>query len=601
MSRFKRSVLLFSAIFMVVKCFGANGVEAVKDGPIHEAFMTREFGGLILDAIPTEPPEEINERIPAQTDPQAQWIPGYWAWSQDRNDYLWVSGVWRKPPPGHQWIGGYWKDFDEGSVWIPGFWSEIPETRLEYINEPPPDAIDERIPPAPSQDYFWITGHWFWDSSQNDYVWYGGKWELFDQNWVFVPAHYLWREEGYVFIPSYWDWPLEIRGVIYSAVSIDPGERLTIYYEPFYVIDPCFSIQSYYPWWPDYMCLYHYYFHFHPDFCNSLGMVPPWWWWDSWWGFGWHDAWWLFWWWGHPGFPHPFWLEAQFAAMIAPPPGFVLSLLSQVLPPPFILSDGVVGPNELIDAIEEVTGNDEPIMPSDQDEVEEIQSEAVPETTPDRPYLKPTGPAPDKVTPAPSKPSFGPENGDLRKHPRVTKPPAKPTVPPPTKPKPPRKPKPPIRRIKPRPSRPPTYTPPTTRPTQPPTYRTPRRPPTTYQPTQPQPSERPTYTPPSRRQPPTSTPPSTTQPPTYTPPSRTRPPTTYQPPTTAPSETQPYRPRGKKPRWQDDEYSPSRRIQPQGRVRQGPSSIYQERGATRSVPQTTPRPRSGGQELRQFK
>ncbi|MFH1748080.1 MAG: hypothetical protein ABIG44_13675 [Planctomycetota bacterium] len=26
------------------------------------------------------------------------WIPGYTAWDDERNDYVWVSGVWRAPP-----------------------------------------------------------------------------------------------------------------------------------------------------------------------------------------------------------------------------------------------------------------------------------------------------------------------------------------------------------------------------------------------------------------------------------------------------------------------------------------------------------------------
>ena len=36
------------------------------------------------------------------------WIPGYWAWDDERADFLWVSGIWRALPPGRQWVPGYW-------------------------------------------------------------------------------------------------------------------------------------------------------------------------------------------------------------------------------------------------------------------------------------------------------------------------------------------------------------------------------------------------------------------------------------------------------------------------------------------------------------
>lgn len=556
----KRIIFLIPTLLLLTKGFGVNGngVQPFQEGPVHEAFITREFGQIILESVPMPPPQEINEQIPPQPDSQLQWIPGYWAFSKERSDFIWVSGVWRRPPPGHQWIGGYWKEFDEGWVWLNGFWSRVPESRLEYIDESPPNEIDESLPPSPGSDYFWMKGYWFWDASQKKYVWYGGRFEKFDPNWVYAPAHYIWREGGYVFIPGYWDWPLDARGTAYAAAIIEPALRPIIVYEPALIIDPFACIRVYYLWWPDYLCLYHYYFHFHEDFWISWGVAPPWWWWDGWWGFAWHDCWWLFWWWGHPGFPHPFWLDAELAAMMAPPPGLVLSMLSQVLPPPIVLADGVVGPDQLLDAINEVTGGEEgPIMPVDKAEIDQIHETAVLEKKPERPYLKPTGPAAGETERAPDKPHFGPEMGDLQVPPRMLKPPVKPTVPLPRRPR--VRPLPPIRPVQPTPptyrppTQPPSYRPPTT--TVPPTYTPPSQPPTyrppttivppTYKPPQPpisRPSYTPppTYTPPSR--PPSYRPPMTTVPPTYTPPSQPpsyRPPTTTVPPTYTPPTTTP--------------------------------------------------------------
>lgn len=83
-----------------------RGIEPLDYGPIHEAYVTKVTGTDILQAVPAEPPQDINERIPGSVLPGVVWVPGYWAWSDQRNDFIWVSGVWRRPPPGHFWILG---------------------------------------------------------------------------------------------------------------------------------------------------------------------------------------------------------------------------------------------------------------------------------------------------------------------------------------------------------------------------------------------------------------------------------------------------------------------------------------------------------------
>src|SRR5262245_59767479 len=76
---------------------GAGGEVQLK-GPVHEAFaqpgdVPPEAG----PAVPKQPPAPVPEEPPDQRPEGAnvQWIGGYWAWDNDRNDYLWVSGVWR--------------------------------------------------------------------------------------------------------------------------------------------------------------------------------------------------------------------------------------------------------------------------------------------------------------------------------------------------------------------------------------------------------------------------------------------------------------------------------------------------------------------------
>src|SRR3989442_206677 len=87
------------------------GVQVLTQGPVQEAFAEPVvFDPKPGPVTPKQPPQAIEEMPPDQKpdSPDAQWIPGYWAWDDGRNDFLWVSGIWRVPPPGRQWVPGYW-------------------------------------------------------------------------------------------------------------------------------------------------------------------------------------------------------------------------------------------------------------------------------------------------------------------------------------------------------------------------------------------------------------------------------------------------------------------------------------------------------------
>ncbi len=90
---------------------------------MHEAFAAPVVHDpQAASVVPKQPPDPIQELPPDQkpSGQNIQWIPGYWAWDVTRNDYLWVSGVWREPPPGSQWVPGYWHNVDGGFQWVPG-------------------------------------------------------------------------------------------------------------------------------------------------------------------------------------------------------------------------------------------------------------------------------------------------------------------------------------------------------------------------------------------------------------------------------------------------------------------------------------------------
>ena len=78
-------------------------------------------------SIPKEPPAPIQEMPPDQkpAGQNVQWIPGYWSWDVSRRRFIWISGIWREPPPNNQWVPGYWHQVDGGLQWVSGTWIPV--------------------------------------------------------------------------------------------------------------------------------------------------------------------------------------------------------------------------------------------------------------------------------------------------------------------------------------------------------------------------------------------------------------------------------------------------------------------------------------------
>jgi hypothetical protein len=53
------------------------------------------------------------------------WVPGYWAWDDDDEDFYWVPGTWVQPPRlGWLWTPGWWEYGWNGYVYHEGYWGE---------------------------------------------------------------------------------------------------------------------------------------------------------------------------------------------------------------------------------------------------------------------------------------------------------------------------------------------------------------------------------------------------------------------------------------------------------------------------------------------
>jgi hypothetical protein len=217
----------------------ADDMEVLTRGPVHEAFA--DPGVTPTEAspiVPKQPPDPINELPPDQKPEEDHviWVPGYWSWDEDRNDYIWLSGFWRTPPPDRHWVPGSWRQAGDGWQWTPGFWAAAAQEDLQYLPEPPAPLEAAPSTPAPSDDSIYSPGVWVY--RDNRYMWRPGVWITYRPGWIWVPAHYVWTPVGWVFVDGYWDYPLRSRGLLFAPVFFArrPWLRPNWFYTPTYCV-----------------------------------------------------------------------------------------------------------------------------------------------------------------------------------------------------------------------------------------------------------------------------------------------------------------------------------------------------------------------------
>ncbi len=196
-------------------------VQVMTRGPVHEAYAMPVTQGQAAAGIivPRQPPAAVDE-VPPDMKPEsdkATWIPGYWGWDEERKDFIWVSGVWRVPPPGFRWMPGYWQDNQgQGNQWISGYWMPAHLQEVTYLPQPQPSIDNGPTSEQPDPNHFWVAGHWQWYDGR--YAWQPGYWAVSQPDWIWVPATYSWCPRGWVYVPGYWDYPLARRGLVFSPV-----------------------------------------------------------------------------------------------------------------------------------------------------------------------------------------------------------------------------------------------------------------------------------------------------------------------------------------------------------------------------------------------
>ena len=244
--------------------------EVLEKGPIHEAFAEP----LLLDrqtplVVAKHPPQPINELPPDErpAGKNIQWIKGYWAFHEEVDDFVWVSGLWRDVPPGREWVAGEWQETDGGYVWSPGSWAESGAQEVQYLSTPPESLEQGPSSPAPGDNYLWAPGCWRYDSGE--YNWQPGFWYEVQQDWVWVPNHYCYTPQGSVYVNGYWDYPLARRGLLYAPVYWSAGYGgwyVGAHYRPRSIFNTGLLIAS----------LFVHHRHGHYYYGYGAGPTPPW-------------------------------------------------------------------------------------------------------------------------------------------------------------------------------------------------------------------------------------------------------------------------------------------------------------------------------------
>jgi len=239
-------VALGLAGWLTASTYGADDIEVLARGPVHEAYATpSEREPKPSPVIPKEPPKAIEELPPDQkpAGDNIQWMPGYWSWDDDKKDFVWVSGFWRNAPADRNWVPGSWAKSADGWQWTGGFWAaanagQDDKAQVDYLPQPPvPLDADGPSLPQPSDTDVYVPGTWVY---HDRYLWQPGYWAGYQPDRVWVAANYRWTPAGYVFVDGYWDYPLADRGTLFAPAYIPAA----VYADPAFVYTPSYVVQE---------------------------------------------------------------------------------------------------------------------------------------------------------------------------------------------------------------------------------------------------------------------------------------------------------------------------------------------------------------------
>jgi hypothetical protein len=125
--------LLILATFSVQAMFATH--EALNPNPTQSGLIEKE------------PPLPLLDPIAPQPSPDTRWVPGYFSWNPEKQDFEWEPGIWIKAPEGTVWVPGKWKNDQGGYIRIQGYFAK----KLQETEAPLPNLKETLDTQAPSQ------------------------------------------------------------------------------------------------------------------------------------------------------------------------------------------------------------------------------------------------------------------------------------------------------------------------------------------------------------------------------------------------------------------------------------------------------------------
>ena len=204
----------------------ATPFTVLTEAKVHEGMIASEFYHTdVPPAAPKTPRADLVEQkptIPAELEKRAVWLPGYWDWNANAENFVWTTGIWRFPPPRHRWVSGQWTRTDDGFVRVRGHWAPDVVRKVAYVTAPPRYRGSFPLPDALAKGQFWVPG-WWSPADDGKFTWREGFVAQKFDDWVWVPAQYHWNPSGWLFVDGYWDYPLPARGQAFASLQLNDG------------------------------------------------------------------------------------------------------------------------------------------------------------------------------------------------------------------------------------------------------------------------------------------------------------------------------------------------------------------------------------------
>lgn len=88
----------------------------------NSAIQSQAATNIVVSGTPPMAPAPMVENQPAQPNPSAVWVSGYWSYENGSN-YVWVPGRWEMPPQGRSTFQPpQWTRQGDGYVYTRGYW-----------------------------------------------------------------------------------------------------------------------------------------------------------------------------------------------------------------------------------------------------------------------------------------------------------------------------------------------------------------------------------------------------------------------------------------------------------------------------------------------